>query len=62
LRFRVLRQTFGTSDRRASSEGQLRVMLKYIRVHLYRILTGNEIASGKIAYDYGVYDAHHPAE
>lgn len=61
-RFRLMWMIFSTSDRRARSEGPLRVMLKYLRVHLYRLTTRKEIASGSIAYDYGDYTTKHPAE
>lgn len=53
LRFRILPLRFGTSDRRAHSEGSLYLLIKYIRVHLYRLFTGREIGAGKLVYDYG---------
>jgi len=53
--FRVLGMTFGASDRRARSEGTFRIVGKYIWAHMCRILTRNEIAAGRIAYEYGDY-------
>jgi glycosyltransferase involved in cell wall biosynthesis len=53
FKFGILSPHFYTSDRRAKSEGGLRFMLKYIRIHLYRMLTGKEIYKDEITYNFG---------
>ena len=57
-RYRILPMTFGTSDRRARSEGAMRLMMKYLRVHAYRMLSRREIPKGTVVYEYG---DHHEA-
>lgn len=52
-KYGILSPYFYTSDRRAKSEGGLRFMLKYIKIHLYRMLTGKEILKEEIVYKYG---------
>jgi len=56
LKFGILSPYFFTSDRRAKSEGGLRFMFKYIRIHLYRMLTGKEVTRKEIVYSYGIYE------
>ncbi len=53
LKYGILSQHFYTSNRRAKSEGGLMFMLKYIKVHLYRMFTGKEILKEEIVYNYG---------
>lgn len=53
FKYGILSPYFYTSDRRAIAEGGLRFMLKYIKIHLYRMLTGKEILKEEIVYDYG---------
>ena len=55
FKFRIFKPYFYTSDRRAKSEGGLIFMWKYIKIHLYRMLTGKEILVNSIKYDYGNY-------
>lgn len=57
LKFGILSTYFYTSDRRAKSEGGLRFMLKYIKIHLYRMFTGKEILKGEIVYNYGNFNS-----
>ena len=54
-KFRILSPYFYTSERRAKSEGKVGFMLKYVKIHLYRMLTGKEILKGEIKYSYGVF-------
>ncbi len=54
-KFDILSPYFYTSDRRAKSAGGLNFLLKYIKIHLYRMLTGNEILKCDIEYEYGKY-------
>lgn len=51
-KFRILKQKFYTSDRRANTEGGFRFMMKYIKIHAYRIFTGKELLRGSIEYSY----------
>ena len=53
FRYGILSPYFYTSDRRAKTEGGLLFMLKYIKIHLYRMLTGKEILKENIEYNYG---------
>ena len=53
LKYGILSPYFYTSDRRAKSEGGIRFMLKYIKIHLFRMLTGKEILEEEIEYNYG---------
>jgi glycosyltransferase involved in cell wall biosynthesis len=53
LHFRILHRIFYTSDRRARAEGQVRVMIKYLTAHAYRLLTGKEISRDQVDYSYG---------
>jgi len=53
FKFGILSTCFYTSDRRAKAEGGLRFILKYIKFHLYRMLTGREIFKEDIVYNYG---------
>ncbi len=53
FKYGILSPFFYTSDRRAKSEGGLRFMFKYIKIHLYRMLTGKEILKEEIVYNYG---------
>lgn len=53
FKFGILSSCFYTSDRRAKAEGGLRFMFEYIKIHLYRMFTGNEILKEKIVYNYG---------
>ncbi len=55
-RFRILPLAFGTSDRRSRAEGGARILLKYLGVHAYRLLTRKELAKGRVVYEYGEYD------
>jgi glycosyltransferase involved in cell wall biosynthesis len=55
FKYGILSPYFHTSDRRAKSEGGLRVMFKYIKAHVYRMLTGKEIYKDEITYDFGNY-------
>lgn len=54
-KFRILSPYFYTSDRRASTEGEIIVLMKYFKIHLLRMLTGKEILKGEIIYNYGEY-------
>lgn len=54
-KFRILRPHFYTSDRRVKVEGNLGFMLKYIKIHLYRMISGKEIINGTIEYNYGEF-------
>jgi glycosyltransferase involved in cell wall biosynthesis len=49
----ILSPCFYTSNRRAASDGEVRFMLRYIKIHLYRMLTGKEIRKDTIVYNYG---------
>ena len=53
INFGILKPYFYTSDRRAKSYGGLTFMLMYVKLHLYRMFTGQEIMKGKIEYNYG---------
>jgi len=53
LRYGILSTFFYTSDRRAKSEGGLKFMFKYIKIHLYRMLTGKEVYKDEVVYNYG---------
>lgn len=53
LRYGILTPYFYTSDRRAKSEGGLKFMFKYIKIHLYRMFTGKEILKEEVEYNYG---------
>ncbi len=57
LKFGILSTYFYTSERRAQSEGGLKFMLKYIKIHLYRMFTGKEISKGEIVYNYGNFNS-----
>lgn len=52
-KFGILKPYFYTSDRRAKTDGGLSFMLMYIKIHIYRMFTGQEIMKGKIKYNYG---------
>ena len=54
-KFGFLGQEFFASDRRAKSEGGMRLLLLYIRIHLYRMCTRKEILKGHIDYKYGKF-------
>lgn len=53
LQYGILSPFFYTSDRRAKSEGGLKFMFKYIKIHLYKMFTGKEILKEKVVYNYG---------
>lgn len=55
FKFRIFKPYFYTSDRRAKTEGGLIFMWKYIKIHLFRMLTGKEILVNNIEYHYGNY-------
>jgi len=52
-KFGILKPYFYTSDRRAKTGGGLSFMFMYIKIHLYRMFTGQEIIKGEIEYNYG---------
>ncbi len=54
-KYNILSPFFYTSDRRAKNEGGIIFLLKYIRIHLYRMFTGREILKGEIKYKYGEF-------
>lgn len=56
VKYGILSTHFYTSDRRAKSEGRLKFMLTYIKIHLYRMFTGKEILKDKISYNYGYFN------
>lgn len=51
-RFIILSPIFYSSNRRAVSDGQIMVFLKYIGIHTVRMFTGKEFLYGEIKYDY----------
>lgn len=53
--FKILSPFFYTSDRRAKDEGGIKLLKKYIRFHLYRMFTGNELLKDKVDYQFGNY-------
>jgi glycosyltransferase involved in cell wall biosynthesis len=53
--YQILSPIFYTSDRRALNEGEIGLMLKYIKIHTYRMFTGKEVLRDEITYDYGSY-------
>lgn len=53
--YQILSPMFYTSDRRALNEGEIGLMLKYIKIHTYRMFTGKEVLRDEITYDYGSY-------
>lgn len=55
FKYGILTPYFYTSDRRAKAEGGLKFMFKYIKIHLYRMLTGKEISKEEIDYNYGEF-------
>nr|WP_319401289.1 glycosyltransferase family 2 protein [uncultured Carboxylicivirga sp.] len=57
FKYKILSPYFYTSDRRAMKEGGIGFMLKYIKIHVFRMLTGKEILKGTINYEYGNYSA-----
>jgi glycosyltransferase involved in cell wall biosynthesis len=54
-RFSILTPYFYTSDRRAKAEGPAFFLLKYLKIHIYRMFTGREILKGEIEYYYGKF-------
>jgi hypothetical protein len=53
FKFRISKEFFQTSDRRAERDGNMKMLAKYISCHLRRMLTGKEIMKNEIDYDYG---------
>ena len=53
--YQILSPIFYTSDRRALNEGEIGLMLKYIKIHTYRMFTGKEVLRDEITYNYGSY-------
>ncbi|BFN38346.1 glycosyltransferase family 2 protein [Fidelibacter multiformis] len=56
LKYLILKAFFYTTDRRAKAEGGIPLMLKYIKSHLYRMITGKEIPRNKITYTYELHE------
>jgi|GEM_PF-595305 len=52
-KFHILKPFFYTSDRRAKNEGSIALLIKYMKIHLTRIILRKEILNGEINYNYG---------
>ena len=56
FKFHILNPFFYTSNRRSKTENGFIMMIKYIKVHLYRMITKKEILQGNITYTYGNFN------
>ncbi|WP_291855753.1 glycosyltransferase [Marinilabilia sp.] len=56
LKHGILTPYFYTSDRRAKAEGGILFILKFAKLHLYRMISGKEIQKEEIVYNYGNFN------
>ena len=56
FKFHILNPIFFTSNRRSKTENGFSMMIKYIKVHVYRMITKKEILQGNITYTYGNFN------